>query len=104
MAVVVAGGGGRARTSDQPRPHWQEQRSPGVMAMPRPPRPRAAGVPVPARVAVVYYLSRNGHLEHPHFMQVALSSPEGLYLRGTYVYYLLAHGVSFCFVLSLSVP
>lgn len=33
-------------------------------------------------VPVVYYLSRNGQLEHPHFMEVPLSSPEGLYLRG----------------------
>uniref|UniRef100_A0ACD5VZQ4 Uncharacterized protein n=2 Tax=Avena sativa TaxID=4498 RepID=A0ACD5VZQ4_AVESA len=79
MAVVVAdgGGGGSRARAEQPRPHWQEQRSPDL-AVPRPPRPRPAG---PARVAVVYYLSRNGHLEHPHFMEVALSSPEGLYLR-----------------------
>ena len=34
------------------------------------------------KVPVVYYLSRNGQLEHPHFMEVSLSSPEGLYLRG----------------------
>ncbi|WCJ41185.1 hypothetical protein M5689_022067 [Euphorbia peplus] len=33
------------------------------------------------KVAVVYYLSRNGQLEHPHFIEVHLSSPEGLYLR-----------------------
>ncbi|KAK9280636.1 hypothetical protein L1049_014332 [Liquidambar formosana] len=33
------------------------------------------------KVAVVYYLSRNGQLEHPHFMEVPLSSSEGLYLR-----------------------
>ncbi|CAN0853996.1 Protein SOSEKI 5 [Linum grandiflorum] len=33
------------------------------------------------RVAVVYYLSRNGQLEHPHFMEVPLSSPDGLHLR-----------------------
>jgi hypothetical protein len=33
-------------------------------------------------VPVVYYLSRNGQLEHPHFMEVPLSSPEGLHLRG----------------------
>ncbi|XP_037407271.1 protein SOSEKI 4-like [Triticum urartu] len=85
MAVVVAGGGGgggggRARAEQQPRPHWREQqgqRSPDMAAVPRPPRPR----PGPARVAVVYYLSRNGQLEHPHFMEVALSSPDGLYLR-----------------------
>jgi hypothetical protein len=97
MAVVVAGGGGRAR-AEQPRPHWREQqeqqRSPD-MAMPRPPRPRTAG---PARVAVVYYLSRNGHLEHPHFMEVPLASPEGLYLRGTYMARALLD--SFRFVLS----
>ncbi|WOL05404.1 hypothetical protein Cni_G14132 [Canna indica] len=33
------------------------------------------------RVAVVYYLCRNRHLEHPHFIEVPLSSPDGLYLR-----------------------
>ncbi|XP_030512586.2 protein SOSEKI 5-like [Rhodamnia argentea] len=34
-----------------------------------------------SKVPVVYYLSRNGHLEHPHFMEVRLSSPGGLFLR-----------------------
>ncbi|KDP44192.1 hypothetical protein JCGZ_05659 [Jatropha curcas] len=33
------------------------------------------------KVAVVYYLSRNGQLEHPHFMEVPLTSSEGLYLK-----------------------
>jgi len=33
------------------------------------------------KVSVVYYLSRNGQLEHPHFMEVPLSSPHGLYLK-----------------------
>ncbi|KZV26753.1 protein UPSTREAM OF FLC-like [Dorcoceras hygrometricum] len=33
------------------------------------------------RVPVIYYLSRNGQLEHPHFMEVPLSSPQALYLR-----------------------
>ncbi|KAL4331867.1 hypothetical protein GQ457_07G033860 [Hibiscus cannabinus] len=33
------------------------------------------------RVAVVYYLSRNGQLEQPHFMEVPLSSNHGLYLK-----------------------
>ncbi|KAG6488810.1 protein SOSEKI 5-like [Zingiber officinale] len=37
--------------------------------------------PKPSKVPVVYYLSRDGHLEHPHFMEVALSSSDGLYLR-----------------------
>ncbi|KAK4772109.1 hypothetical protein SAY86_013884 [Trapa natans] len=33
------------------------------------------------KVSVVYYLSHNGFLEQPHFIEVSLSSPEGLYLR-----------------------
>ncbi|KAK7262423.1 hypothetical protein RJT34_29996 [Clitoria ternatea] len=37
--------------------------------------------PRPKKVSVVYYLSRNGQLEHPHFMEVPLSSPHGLYLK-----------------------
>ncbi|KAJ1286147.1 hypothetical protein BS78_03G330200 [Paspalum vaginatum] len=74
MAVVVAGSRARA---EQARPAWREQepRSPEMAPPLRPPRPR------PARAAVVYYLARNGHLEHPHFMEVALSCPDGLYLR-----------------------
>ncbi|CAO2197008.1 unnamed protein product [Urochloa humidicola] len=75
MAVVVSGSRARA---EQARMQWREQepRSPDLAAPPlRPPRPR------PARAAVVYYLSRNGHLEHPHFMEVAFSCPDGLYLR-----------------------
>ncbi|KAM1900466.1 hypothetical protein ACFX14_029410 [Malus domestica] len=35
----------------------------------------------PRKVPVVYYLSMNGQLEHPHFMEVPLSSPRGLFLR-----------------------
>lgn len=34
------------------------------------------------KVPVIYYLCRNRQLEHPHFMEVPLSSPEGLHLRG----------------------
>ncbi|XP_023533612.1 protein UPSTREAM OF FLC-like isoform X2 [Cucurbita pepo subsp. pepo] len=33
------------------------------------------------KVPVIYYLCRNRQLEHPHFMEVPLSSPERLYLR-----------------------
>ncbi|XAR60031.1 hypothetical protein NMG60_11033256 [Bertholletia excelsa] len=33
------------------------------------------------KVPVVYYLCRNRQLEHPHFIEVSLSSPDGLYLR-----------------------
>uniref|UniRef100_A0A0E0JQU0 SOSEKI DIX-like domain-containing protein n=1 Tax=Oryza punctata TaxID=4537 RepID=A0A0E0JQU0_ORYPU len=77
MEVVVAGSRGKGEQQRLPwREAQQEARSPD-MAPPRPPRPR----PGPARAAVVYYLSRNGHLEHPHFMEVAVASPDGLYLR-----------------------
>jgi hypothetical protein len=34
------------------------------------------------KVPVVYYLCRNRLLEHPHFMEVPISSPDGLFLRG----------------------
>lgn len=34
------------------------------------------------KVPVLYYLSRNGQLDHPHLIDVPLSSPHGLYLRG----------------------
>lgn len=33
------------------------------------------------KVPVVYYLCRNRQLEHPHFIEVPVASPEGLYLR-----------------------
>lgn len=34
------------------------------------------------KVPVVYYLCRNGQLDHPHFIEVTLSSHDGLYLKG----------------------
>ncbi|KAJ1388995.1 Upstream of FLC [Sesbania bispinosa] len=33
------------------------------------------------KVPVIYYLCKNRQLEHPHFMEVPLSSPDGLYMR-----------------------
>ncbi|KAI3826448.1 hypothetical protein L1987_00496 [Smallanthus sonchifolius] len=33
------------------------------------------------KVPVLYYLCRNRQLEHPHFIEVPLVSPDGLYLR-----------------------
>ncbi|KAH7691702.1 Protein SOSEKI 2 plant protein [Dioscorea alata] len=33
------------------------------------------------RIPVVYYLSKNHHLEHPHYIEVPISSSEGLYLK-----------------------
>ncbi|XP_074303559.1 protein SOSEKI 5-like [Silene latifolia] len=32
-------------------------------------------------VPVVYYLTSNGQLQHPHFVEVPISSPQGLFLR-----------------------
>ncbi|THU55008.1 hypothetical protein C4D60_Mb11t02050 [Musa balbisiana] len=48
--------------------------------------PHAKLPPLPSppqgwKIPVVYYLCRNRHLEHPHFIEVPLSSPDGLYLR-----------------------
>ncbi|KAG6417653.1 hypothetical protein SASPL_119837 [Salvia splendens] len=37
------------------------------------------------KVPVIYYLSRNRQLEHPHFMEVTLSTPDGLYLKDVIV-------------------
>nr|CAD1830774.1 unnamed protein product [Ananas comosus var. bracteatus] len=49
-----------------------------AMAMPK----QHSQSPQPKKVPVVYYLCRNRHLEHPHFMEVPLSSSsEALYLR-----------------------
>ncbi|KAK6137863.1 hypothetical protein DH2020_028391 [Rehmannia glutinosa] len=39
------------------------------------------------RVPVVYYLSRNGQLEHPHFMEVPVSSPQGLSYKNGFVWH-----------------
>ncbi|KAI4998901.1 hypothetical protein ZWY2020_054258 [Hordeum vulgare] len=46
-----------------------------------PPTPTTRRHEPGTRAAVVYYLTRNHHLEHPHFMEVTLASPQGLYLR-----------------------
>ncbi|KAJ8477221.1 hypothetical protein OPV22_020948 [Ensete ventricosum] len=68
---------GSAEPSRKQRSEWKtspERRMVGAEA-----RPRATAA---RRAAVVYYLSRNGHLEHPHFMEVPVSSSsEGLFLR-----------------------
>ncbi|XP_068641806.1 protein SOSEKI 3-like [Aristolochia californica] len=44
-------------------------------------RTEPSSKPQTRKVPVVYYLCRNRNLEHPHFIEVPLSSPEGLYLR-----------------------
>jgi hypothetical protein len=45
------------------------------------------GRPAPARpmrkVQIVYYLCRNGQLEHPHFMELAQHPHQPLRLKGT---------------------
>ncbi|ONK64148.1 uncharacterized protein A4U43_C07F22600 [Asparagus officinalis] len=53
-----------------------------VQASPERERPGPAPKQVSRKIPVVYYLCRNRHLEHPHFIEVTVSSHEGLYLRG----------------------
>ncbi|XP_075093320.1 protein SOSEKI 3-like [Nicotiana tabacum] len=55
----------RAKVWTEKSPKYQQQ------------KPRLSNGKVP----VVYYLCRNRQLEHPHFIEVPLSSPEGFYLR-----------------------
>ncbi|MCD7449100.1 hypothetical protein HAX54_049214 [Datura stramonium] len=55
----------RAKVWTEKSPKYQQQ------------QPRLSNGKVP----VVYYLCRNRQLEHPHFIEVPLSSPDGLYLR-----------------------
>ncbi|CAN6471287.1 unnamed protein product [Victoria cruziana] len=75
MAARARGGGGgrvvemQARRSREASPERTK-----VWTEPRAPRQDR-------RVPVVYYLCRNGQLEHPHFMEVPISCGEGLYLR-----------------------
>lgn len=50
------------------------------------------------KVPVVYYLCRNRQLEHPHFIEVPLTSSEGLFLRGIHnTYHLTIKSTILCF-------
>ncbi|XP_048569009.1 protein SOSEKI 3-like [Triticum urartu] len=66
---------GRARR--RASPSGMRTKAVRVEPEPQPARRHELGT----RVAVVYYLCRNHQLEHPHFMEVQLASPQGLYLR-----------------------
>ncbi|RDY02917.1 Protein UPSTREAM OF FLC [Mucuna pruriens] len=67
---------GRVTTELQVPKKWTEREtSPERTKVWAEPKPKTA-----RKVSVVYYLSRNGQLEHPHFMEVPLSSSHGLYL------------------------
>ncbi|KAI7751401.1 hypothetical protein M8C21_028751 [Ambrosia artemisiifolia] len=44
-------------------------------------QPEAVQEPKSRKVAVVYYLCKNRQLEHPHFIEVSLSSSQGLFLK-----------------------
>ncbi|KAJ0525492.1 putative protein SOSEKI [Helianthus annuus] len=46
------------------------------------PKTSPAAIIAPRKVPVLYYLTRNGHIEHPHLIDVPLSSLDGLFLRG----------------------
>ena len=68
---------GRITTELQVSKKWTDREtSPERTKVWAEPKPKTA-----RKVSVVYYLSRNGQLEHPHFMEVPLSSPQGLYLK-----------------------
>ncbi|VAH79535.1 unnamed protein product [Triticum turgidum subsp. durum] len=67
---------GRARRRASP----SRTRTKAVRVEPEPPPTTKRHGPG-MRAAVVYYLCRSHHLEHPHFMEVTLASPQGLYLR-----------------------
>ncbi|KAL5751512.1 hypothetical protein ACOSP7_021721 [Xanthoceras sorbifolium] len=45
------------------------------------PKPTRNAKPIIKKVQVVYYLTRNGHLEHPHYMEVTHFSNQSLRLR-----------------------
>lgn len=50
----------------------------------------SAARPAPARpmrkVQIIYYLCRNGQLEHPHFMEIAQHPHQPLRLKGTHCF------------------
>ncbi|KAJ8620808.1 hypothetical protein MRB53_029337 [Persea americana] len=66
----------RAELPQPKQPNYREMTSPERTKIWIEPMPKTN-----RKVAVVYYLSRNGLLEHPHFIEVPLSSPNGLYLK-----------------------
>lgn len=47
------------------------------------------------KVQVVYYLSRNGQLEHPHYIEVTHLAHQHLRLKGAYIY---LHVIFFFFI------
>ncbi|KAK1320388.1 hypothetical protein QJS10_CPA03g01503 [Acorus calamus] len=73
-----------SRAKSELQRQWREREtSPErTIVWTEPPKSRRPPPPPENKVPVVYYLSRNGNLEHPHFMEVSLSSSsDGLYMR-----------------------
>ncbi|KAL2470446.1 protein of unknown function (DUF966) [Abeliophyllum distichum] len=60
---------------------WKEQREMSPERNKLWTEPQNSKIKSETKVPVVYYLCRNGQLEHPHFMEVPLSSSQGLYLK-----------------------
>lgn len=73
---MVVNLGGKAEPSLSQK--WQGREN----AIANPERSKTISKTSEQKVPVIYYLSRNGQLEHPHFMEVPLSSPQGLCLKG----------------------
>ncbi|CAL0304125.1 unnamed protein product [Lupinus luteus] len=67
---------GKSTELQIPKKRTERETSPDRNKVWTEPKPKT-----PKKVSVVYYLSRNGQLEHPHFMELPLSSPQGLYLK-----------------------
>ncbi|CAH9114410.1 unnamed protein product [Cuscuta epithymum] len=67
----------QTRTELQISRRWEDISSEQPQFWSEPPRDN----PDRRQAAVVYYLSRNGQLQHPHFMEVPFSSSQGLYLK-----------------------
>ncbi|KAI7733503.1 hypothetical protein M8C21_028771 [Ambrosia artemisiifolia] len=63
----------RAKVWKERSPRYHQRQPEAVQETEEQPKSR--------KVPVVYYLCRNRQLEHPHFIEVSLASPEGLFLR-----------------------
>ncbi|KAG5238181.1 protein UPSTREAM OF FLC [Salix suchowensis] len=77
MAAAVSSRGGRNSEVVQIPRKWKEDRE---ITPERTREVWTESQKQSRKAPVVYYLSRNGQLEHPHFMEVPLSSNDGLYL------------------------
>jgi len=76
--MEAAGGGGRRPPVGRAEasPERGRPTTYALSARPAPARPMR-------KVQIIYYLCRNGQLEHPHFMELAQHPHQPLRLKGT---------------------